>query len=446
MFSHRPFRSPTAGAALLRSSCPVLHHRRHRCCPGVARLEDRTLLSAADGFGHDRAHATDINLTGSESVTLTGTLGATDTGAGPSADFFRISPTEAGRLFATVHPQGVATRLSLLDDQGRLVIQSDGLSRDNPDDLIDLHIPAGTNYLVVEGQGGAGSYILTTGFTSSAPPFLPLNITDTVFPSLLHTIGDFNGDGVSDIAGPDGIHLAVGDGTFRNPSSGFGIPRDSFFPEGDDAMTSGDFNGDGRLDLAVSEQRFATIPPSNSSGYWSTVVLRGTGDIAVLLGNGDGTFRTPVRSKAVADLTDPEDHRSLVTGDFNGDGRLDLAAANPDSGDIAVLLGKGDGTFQTPVQYKAGDSPNSLVMGDFNGDGRADLAAANGFSDDIAVLLGNGDGTFQAPVRVEAGAPFTDFTDHLVTGDFNGDGRADLAAIISDLSILPSPWSLGSDD
>jgi hypothetical protein len=93
----------------------------------VARLEDRTLLSADDGFGHDLAHATDIDLTGSESVTLTGTLGATDTGTGPSADFFRISPTENGRLSATVHPQGAVTRLSLRDDQRRLLIQSDGL-------------------------------------------------------------------------------------------------------------------------------------------------------------------------------------------------------------------------------------------------------------------------------------------------------------------------------
>ena len=143
------------------------------------------------------------------SFTLTGTLGAG--GAGPPAAIFRISPTEPGRLYATVHPQGLATRLSLRDGQGRLLIQSDGLSPSNPDDLIDLHVPAGVAYLAVEGLGGAGSYTLTTQFTPSAPPFSPLPMTEPF------TIGDFNGDGFSDIAAADGIHLAVGDGTFRPP-------------------------------------------------------------------------------------------------------------------------------------------------------------------------------------------------------------------------------------
>ena len=92
----------------------------------MAWLEDRTFLSVDDGFGHDLDHATDIDLTGEVGV-LTGTLGSTDASTGPSADFLRISPIEGGRLSAMVHPQGLAARLSLLDDQGRLLIQSDGL-------------------------------------------------------------------------------------------------------------------------------------------------------------------------------------------------------------------------------------------------------------------------------------------------------------------------------
>ena len=164
MSPHRSFRIPTVGTVPLRFARPLLYHWRHRCGLGVARLEDRILLTADDGFGHDLTHATDIALT-AESVTLTSSLEATDTGVGPPADVFRIGPTDDGRLYATVHPQGTATRLSLLDDQGRLLIQSDGLSPNNPDDLINLYVPAWTVYLVVEGHGGAGSYTLTTRFT-----------------------------------------------------------------------------------------------------------------------------------------------------------------------------------------------------------------------------------------------------------------------------------------
>ena len=97
---------------------PRLGRRRFGLC--VALVEDRILLSADDGFGHDLAHATDIDLTEAEFGNLTGTLDPTDAGAGPSADVFRISPTDDGRLYATVHPQVTASRLSLLDDQGRL--------------------------------------------------------------------------------------------------------------------------------------------------------------------------------------------------------------------------------------------------------------------------------------------------------------------------------------
>jgi hypothetical protein len=83
---------------------------------------------------------------------------------------------------------------------------------------------------------------------------------------------------------------------------------------------------------------------------------------------------------------------SLVTGDFNGDGRLDLAATNYNSDEISVLLGNGDGTFQEPKRFAAGEIPTSLVTGDFNADRRLDLVA-NTKSGDISVLLGNGDGT-----------------------------------------------------
>jgi hypothetical protein len=112
-----------------------------------------------------------------------------------------------------------------------------------------------------------------------------------------------------------------------------------------------------------------------------------------------------------------------VAGDFTGDGRTDLAVANSGSSTVSVLLGKGDGTFRSQATYAGGSFPDALVAGDFTGDGRIDLAVANSGSDTVSVLLGNGDGTFQDPVTYAAGS----YPRSIVAGDFNGDGRADLA-------------------
>ena len=112
-----------------------------------------------------------------------------------------------------------------------------------------------------------------------------------------------------------------------------------------------------------------------------------------------------------------------MTGDFNGDGRTDLAVANYYDWDVSVLLGNGDGTFQDQMTYRVGDWPEAIVAGDFNGDGRTDLAVANYGSNDVSVLLGNGDGTFQGQgLNVVGGGPPA-----IVAGDFTGDGRTDLA-------------------
>src|SRR5262249_118184 len=119
---------------------------------------------------------------------------------------------------------------------------------------------------------------------------------------------------------------------------------------------------------------------------------------------------------------------SMVLGDFNGDGRVDLAVGNafagPESSDsVSVLLGNEDGTFKSGVTYPVDFGPYSLVSGDFNGDGRTDLAVVNQGSylvgnGSVSVLLGNGDGTFRPKVTYPVGQ----FPFQMVSGDFMGSG------------------------
>ena len=128
-------------------------------------------------------------------------------------------------------------------------------------------------------------------------------------------------------------------------------------------------------------------------------------------------------SSTISTGTTPQ---GLVTGDFNGDGKIDLAIANKGSGNVTILLGNGDGTFTTAPTVAAGAGANWIAVGDFNEDGKPDLAVANFSSTGpagVTILLGNGDGTFTAGASPATGSgPFS-----IVTADFNGDGHLDLA-------------------
>ena len=165
------------------------------------------------------------------------------------------------------------------------------------------------------------------------------------------------------------------------------------------ANTSADLDQDGNLDLITS-----------ASGSSPAVVVN--------MGNGDGTFRSPVSYPVSATPN------AILAADFNHDGKLDLVSANA-NGKVSVLLGHGDGSFGTAVDYAAGSvSSSHVVAADFNGDGNLDLAVANNTtSGGISILIGNGHGKFAAQVRYPGGPT----PQWLAVGDFNNDGKLDLA-------------------
>jgi len=249
---------------------------------------------------------------------------------------------------------------------------------------------------------------LVNGLTSALSPVagVPGNMRAT----------DLNGDGKPDILVPEtatgwlAVRLNNGDGSF-GPVTRYKVGLLPSF------ITVGDFNHDGKVDVAVSNA--------------------GSGDVSVLLGRGNGTFSAavsyPVSGSSAANglPTLGEGTFSLVTGDFNGDGIPDIVASGTGTLNLKVLLGKGDGTFEPGENLSSlGIGPQCFSVADLNGDHKEDIAVVNSSSlygvGDLAILLGRGDGTF-IDTAANASYPLAFIPWATAVADFNGDGIPDIA-------------------
>ena len=208
--------------------------------------------------------------------------------------------------------------------------------------------------------------------------------------------------------------------TVFNPTPGGGTSNVVFFPITNPTASVSFANANGSPVTVGGFPIAVAVGDFNGDGKLDLAVASaGTNNVTILLGNGDGSFTLGSTYAAGANPL------SIVVGDFNGDGKPDLAIANKFSNNVTILLGNGDGTFTPSASSPStGNQPNFMIGGDFNGDGRLDLAVPNGASNNVTILLGNGDGTFTPA----ASSPGTGLLANAVaTGDFNGDGKLDLA-------------------
>ncbi|HEX6625388.1 MAG TPA: FG-GAP-like repeat-containing protein, partial [Pyrinomonadaceae bacterium] len=273
-------------------------------------------------------------------------------------------------------------------------------------------------------------------------------------------IGDFNGDGRGDLAGsgvtsdfvvgtaPGAVTIFLGDA-----AGGLSAPLTFSTGPSPFAIASGDLNGDGRPDLAVtSSQNNVYVALGNSQSLFGAFTPVGVGarpigvtladvnndgkldllsanqdfsTVSVLLGDGAGGFGAATVINSVGSSPN-----SVKAGDYNLDGRVDLAVTN-NFGDVEILRGDGAGGFAPPTRIRLGNFAYNSAAGDFNSDGLPDLAV--GFSGGIALLEGTPAGVFAPPVVVPTGASSASA---VVAGDFNGDGKTDLAAAHEVTSLI----------
>lgn len=310
----------------------------------------------------------------------------------------------------------------------------------NGDNKVDLVIGGASGVTVLLGTG-AGGFGSPTSFTAAGT-------------GSSVTVADFNSDGKSDVAvahyfnNTITILFGTGSGSLTNSKNIIAGNNARF-------VTSGDLNGDGKIDLLAGNRdadtvslfagdgagnfnryaEYATgagpiaIAAGNFNGDNNPDLAIGnvfSGDVSILKGTGAGNFAAPV-SINLLNASNSGEQRSgpgkVLVGDFDGDGKSDLAVANFFSNDVSVMLGSGSGSFGPRSNFPAGTRLNDMAAGDFNSDGKTDLAVVTGLPDSVVIMLGNGNGGFSGSATLGTGTSPRGIT----TGDFNRDGRQDLA-------------------
>jgi FG-GAP-like repeat/Bacterial Ig-like domain (group 3)/FG-GAP repeat len=432
--------------------------------PGVGSHSYKAVLAEPSGLGPSASTASSLTVTASQGPGQLATTTYLEASGVPN--IYSLTATVPGN--GNTLPTGM---VSFVDaSNGNAVLGTAALTSEPGAGF------AGSSLLPVASLN-SGNTVLTADFNGDGIPDLVILGNDTIsvllgngdgtftaapYPSSelpgAIAVGDFNGDGILDLAvapvldeGNSEVLLGKGDGTFTIAKGSFGIANGT---STSNSIAVGDFNGDGNLDLvetcaSVDDQpcnllliqfgngdgafmQSSGIPgiPLDFSGYQSVAVgdFNGDGkpDLAVTNSGANGVnvflnsesgFSAMAASPATGDSP-----TSVAAVDFNGDGKLDLAVTNSGSNNVTILLGNGDGTFTLAASPSTGLAPNSLVVGDFNGDGVPDLAVANAGSSNVTILLGNGDGTFTAAASP---APDTGSTS-VASADFNGDGKEDL--------------------
>jgi hypothetical protein len=409
-----------------------------------------------------------------DSEHLTATVPAADVASAGTAAVTVVNPGPGGGSSNVVHFQVAAPETTVnfanAANSPLQVPEPFGIvaADFNEDGKPDLAISANVRMYVFLGNGdGTFAPTATSPVNVPSPPYDDL-ASPYVGPI---AVGDFNHSGHLGLAVGEFnneaavILLGNGNGTFAPSSASFanafGMPIT--------AIAAADFNADGNLDLAIANEISGQSPVAlgygngvfNAAGVFYTggfsvgeavgdfnadgkldVVMASSGvnanssqvsGVTVSLGNGDGTFTLASGSP----IPLGQSLSAIVTADFNGDGKLDLAVTDSVGNAVLILLGNGDGTFGAPTTIAVGNGPDAIIAADFNNDGKLDLAVANYGDGTITLLLGNGDGTFTQA----SGSPYTvaQYPYQISAADFNGDGKLDLAtANLSDgtVSIL----------